>query len=76
MEKPRYKLVGGPLDGATQFAGRISGFPDGRIGARVRGLRDGYSLCYQGHVSFCGAMTKLYFVGWLPDHLELGRPSA
>ena len=70
MSNPSYTLVGGPLDGATQFAGTIAGFPDGTVAARVHGLRAGYWLLYRGEVSFCGRPSQLRFVGWMPFNLH------
>jgi len=78
MKEPLYELVGGPLDGAKNFSGSISGFGDGTVAARLHGLRTGYTLYYRGELSFCGRLSRLYFVGWMPLELRptAGRPPA
>ncbi len=70
MPTPRYELIDGPMDGATQFAGTVTGFSDGSVAARVHGLRDGYWLLYRGEVSFCGRPAQLRFVDWMPVDLH------
>ncbi len=66
-----YELMGGPLDGAKNFAGRIAGWRDGSVVASVRGLRQGYRLLYRGKLAFCGRPSQLHFLGWMPK--VLGR---
>uniref|UniRef100_A0A6M3LVM5 Uncharacterized protein n=1 Tax=viral metagenome TaxID=1070528 RepID=A0A6M3LVM5_9ZZZZ len=68
MEDQRYILIGGPLDGVTQFHGAMVTFPDGEISLQAQGLRRGYRLWYRGVISFCGQPTKLYWEpgGWIP----------
>ena len=61
MSKQQYVLIGGPLDGATEFKGSMVTFPDGEISAQLRGPLPYYRLWYRGVVAFCGRPAKLYF---------------
>ena len=70
MNEPQYELFGGPLDGETNIAGTVVGFPDGTIVARIPRKRQGYFLLYCGELSFCGRPSRLHFVTRMPVNLD------